>query len=119
MAKKSNSKKVAWKGYVNIPIPTKMVERAERFCKDSDNVFSQMNQLIYEGYSIKFVQGSEEGQIRCNLYCADPDSDNAGLSLGAWAGDWYTALAVAIFKHQIVAKGLWDGYEKPDLGSFG
>jgi hypothetical protein len=119
MPRKKSDQKVTWKGYVNITIPAKMNDKVLSYVKDDKNVWQQLTQIIDEGYTVKFVKGKEDGEVRCNLYCQNPDDDNAGYSLGAWATDWYTALAVCLFKHFVIAQGLWEGYEKPDTGSFG
>jgi len=118
MSKKS-PKKVTWRGYANISIPATRMKDVEAYIKDDKLVWQRLGELIQKGYSIKFKSGSEDGQVRCNLYCDDPDSDNAGMSLGAWATDWYTALAVAQFKHYEIAEELWDGYEASNSGGFG
>lgn len=119
MPKTSSKDKVKWRGYINITIPEKMKPKVKAWIADSDTVFQLMNGMLADGYTIKFAQGKTEEEIRCNVYCANANDDNAGYSLGAWSSDWYTSLAVALFKHHHIAKGVWSDFEQPAVGEFG
>jgi hypothetical protein len=119
MPKKTNDNKAKWAGYANISIPQTHEDKVLEYIKDSDNVWLKLTAALDEGYQIKFAKDVENDTVRCNMYASLKGMENAGLSLGGFGSDWYTALAVVMYKHHEIAKELWEGYEKPIDRKFG
>lgn len=119
--KKSTKKeeKFVWKGYVNVAIPATETKAVEAFIKDDSNTFAQWNKMLMEGYQFKFYYNKKEGTMKVNATCYDADDDNFGYCLSAFAGDWYTALAVVIFKHLKVTDTIWTDYASSVSNPYG
>lgn len=107
--KKSNKKttKFEFKGYANINVPEAHHNQIEKHIANSQGVYEEINTLAVDGYSIKIYYDSEQENFRASITCMNAEDGNFGYVLGAYAGDWYTALAVLTYKHFDVAKENW------------
>lgn len=119
--KKANNKakKFQWKGYVNCNIPATHEDAVMAYVKDEKTVFALMNSLLQGDYRIAFSTDDRSGGIKCALTCYDMDDENGGKCLSSFAGDWYTALAVALYKHVELLDKIWDDAQLPSEKKFG
>lgn len=119
MATKKKQKDFTWRGYVNVHIPAEMIPKCEGYLSTSDQVFMDMNQTIIDGYNFKIRYDDERKQFICLITCYAIDSPNHGYGLSSYADDWFTALAVATYKHLYVTKTDWQDYKPLTTRSFG
>jgi hypothetical protein len=120
MAKKEKStEKFVWKGYCNINVPTSAENVIDAFIKDDKTVFFEFNLLLTSDYTIKYQYDAKNESIKCTATCYNPDSINYGYALSAYAGDWYTALAVLLFKHLTIAEKDWLDYQQATKKTYG
>lgn len=120
MAKdKKPSQTFKWNGYKNISIPESHSSEVDRFVADSENVFFTFNQLITTDYTFKFYFDGKSESYKCTVTCYNPDSSNYGYALSAYAADWFTALAVLIYKHTEIADSDWNSVAVDKLNSYG
>jgi len=120
MTKKVNDKaNFTWKGYKNINITSDLEAEVEKFVSDDKNVFHSFNEMLVTGYQIKIYFDEKTESMKAVATCFDGDSVNHGYALSAWASDWYTALAVLIFKHCEIAEKVWEDASVSKINKFG
>lgn len=120
MAKSKEKKaKFEWKGYVNINIPESEHSKLEKFVSDEKNVFFSYNQMLTQNYQIKQYFDDYTESIKTTVVCHDADSPNFGYALSAFAEDWFTSLAVLIYKHCEIADSDWDNASSVTMRKFG
>lgn len=107
MTKKS-TKQFKWQGYVNIDIPASHVGDAKKFIADDKNVWYSFNQIMVDGYQVKVYFDNSHENFKCVLTCYADNSPNFGYALSAFGDDWYTAIAVVLFKHYELTDGNWN-----------
>ena len=117
--KTTKEQKFVWKGYCNIHIPTNSEDAVLAFIKDEKTVFFEQNQLLITDYTIKFQVDKKSDAIKCTATCYDPDNPNFGHALSAYSDDWYSAMAVLIYKHTQIADRDWTENIQPERRSFG
>jgi hypothetical protein len=107
MAKKKDSAKFVWKGYANINVPVSEESKLEKFVKDDKDVWVRYTSILQDGYRVSFSHDNDKNVVRCSATCHNPDDPNFGMAMSSFAGDWYTSLAVMLFKHFFVSDTLW------------
>lgn len=60
------------------------------------------------GYKLSCSFNAKNDTFSATFMCVDAQSPNAGFILSAFAPDWYNALRVLIYKHDVVLGGKWD-----------
>lgn len=120
MAKKAKKPaKFEWQGYVNIDIPESRHDELERFASDDKHVYAQYTAMLYGNYQIKTYFDTYNDAIKCVATCYDPESVNFGYALSSYADDWYTALAVMMFKHFEYSQTDWSSVSAKKIKRFG
>ena len=121
MAKQKGQKKPKfdWKGYVNVGITEALVPDLEKFVADEKAVFEQYNLMLVTNYQIKLYYDDYSESLKCVAVCHQHDDPNFGLALTSFAEDWYTALAVMIFKHTEICDKDWSSAKSVTVKKFG
>jgi len=117
--KKAKAKQFEFKGYVNIDIPEKEVSALEIFAADDKQVFFEYNAILTTNYTVKQYYDDYSEAIKTVATCFDEDNANFGYSLSAYADDWYTSLAVLLYKHLVLADRDWDSAKSNKIKKFG
>ena len=119
-AKKSSSKtEFTYRGYANINITESLEASAEAYIKDDKNVWYDFQANLIRGLSIKVYFDSESESFKAVATDFNPESPNHGMSLAAYASDWYTAIAVLLYKHTAIAEGDWTSFTSSVKKKFG
>ena len=95
--KSSSIPQFKFKGYVNITIAESHDTELKRYIADTDKVFADLAQVLIDGYNVKNNYDTEKLNHRCSLTGYHLTGDNFGYVIGAFAEDWYTALAVVLY----------------------
>lgn len=120
MAKKETKDKgYVFKGYANISIPEKLESNVASFSANIEEIYMQMNAALIKGYTIKAYFDDKSECFKATLTCMNMDDANGGYSMSAFADDWMTAIAVALFKHIHIAEGDWTAYQQSTVKRFG
>lgn len=121
MSHKKDKKKpkFVWKGYANVGVTEAVVPDLEKFVSDEKRVFSEYNKMLVTNYQIKLYFDDYSESIKCVAVCHQHDDPNFGYALSSFAEDWYTALAVMIFKHIVICEHDWDNASSKTLRKFG
>lgn len=110
----------SWTQFVTIAVSEADTPRIATAYPDSDAVYIDFERLLIGGYRVGFSYDAPRDAIICSVTCKSEGSPNYGKTFTAFAGDWYTALKVACFKHYHVAEETWDGGETtPSRPAFG
>lgn len=112
-------KKFVWAGYVNCSIPESHHDAVKALMKDEKNVFYSYNQMLTLDYQISLKYDPDQESFKAVATCYDPESTNFGKALSAFAGDWYSALAVLIYKHFELLKMDWGETDVKEKKAFG
>ena len=115
----SNRRAFTFNGYVNVSVPETMTKDLESKIVQSAWIFSQMAQAISDGYNLKVYHDAEGGHYRASFTCFDPESENHGYMLSAFASDWYTAVGVLLYKHFDVAGEDWNSWKQSNDRPYG
>lgn len=106
-ARSENGAVAQWTRFVEIPLaPYVKADVDERYVL-WDDFASDVCNLLSSGHrlAVSFNEGN-----RCfiaSITCRVAGSPNEGCTFTAFAGDWYRAVAVALFKFYVVAPGEW------------
>lgn len=121
MSHKKDKKKpkFVWKGYCNVGITEPDVSALEKFVSDEKTVFAEYNQMLVTNYQIKIYFDDYSESMKCVAVCHQHDDPNFGYALTSYAEDWYTAIAVMIFKHLKLCDKDWDNASSKTLRKFG
>lgn len=120
MKKKPKSQtKFEFRGYANVNIPAAHEKPAQAYALDSKACFMALNEALLEGYSLKIYADHKEETFRASITCMNPDDDNFGFILSAFADDWTTALGILLYKHYILCQRVWDATPTGEKRPFG
>ena len=108
-----STEKQQWTTFVEISLAGHTREAIMEAVPDFDTVFNKSSELLQDGYRIAFSYNSANDAFTVSVTCRDDDSPNKGMTFTAFAGDWYTALQVALYKHYVVAEGDWNTISAP------
>lgn len=61
------------------------------------------------GYKLSVSFNPKNDTFNATYMCNDTSSPNAGFCLSAFAPDWYNAVKILAFKHDVVLDGVWNG----------
>lgn len=86
----------------------------------SDEVLLQaLRRLCDDGYRVGCSWSGEQQAYVVSLTCRNSDSANNGLCMTSFARFLNTAVALAVFKHEVITKGNWLGDAGPGSEDFG
>lgn len=71
------------------------------------------------GYKLSVSFNPKNDTFNATYICNDLASPNAGYCLSAFAPDWYNAVKVLAFKHDIVLDGVWKGENAKEANLWG
>lgn len=106
--------------FVDIPLGGVSEDEIWGHFATEDELFNAATALLESGYRIAFSYNGQNDAFICSVTCKGDDSPNVGCTFTAFAGSWHEALIVALFKHTVVAGGVWRGKgskaERPRFG---
>lgn len=106
--KAKESGKVEFKGFVNYTLTDEEKENFALWGVDDHDLFLLIAGDNQTGYKLTMTFNSQNDNFQASYMCLDPESPNAGYILSAFAPDWYTALKVLTFKHNVVLDCQWN-----------
>jgi len=95
--------------FVNVTLPAECEDDLEDKLGTSSVVYEMMSGMLSSGYRIGFSYDERTEAVICSLTCRDEDSPNSGKTMTSFAGDWYEALRVSLYKHCFFLQGEWVG----------
>jgi len=104
--------KAAWQGFANIELEQKDKDAISGGVLDGDAVLEIMADILGTGHKIALAYDPERDTVSCAVTGAYARCRNAGLTMTSFARDITTALLVAAYKHEVIAKGDWSRFVK-------
>lgn len=109
-----------WTTFVNIPVPSEALDEIREMWREADTTYDGLESLVREGYRVSFSFNGATDAVICAVTCKSDGDPNNGKTFTSFAGDWYTALQVALYKHYVVAGQIWGdgeaGSSRPAIG---
>lgn len=110
----------AWTEFIDIPLDGVDWSHINEAFGTADKLDDAMARLLEGQYRVGFTYNSQTDMVQVSLTCRDEESPNSGCTLNSWADSWASALAVACYKHFVVAETLWrnaaGGVTRPAFG---
>lgn len=97
-----------WKGFVNLKLNEEQKALFLSWDVHDDDVWLLFTGLLTEGYKISSSYNGQNSTYNVLLTCNNPSSPNAGFGLSAYSPNWYNAVRLALFKHEVIFQGVWD-----------
>lgn len=109
-----------WTTFVEISLAGHDMAKIEAEFSSPDALFDSLSNMFAAGYRISLSHNVQNDAIIASVTCKDDDSVNAGCTFTSFAGDWFTALKIAAYKHFVVTQENWIGVAgKTDRPMFG
>lgn len=108
--KKNTTEKVksTWNTtFVDIPLHDVSEDDIFGQFKSTEDVYEAVAELLESGYRLGFTYNPQNDAFICSITCKDETSPNANQTFTAFAGAWFESLLVALYKHRVVAAGVW------------
>lgn len=86
---------------------------------DDAKVWEQLEHLVLSQYKVSFSFNPASNAVLCSMTCRAEDDPNEGKTMVSFAGGWYDALLVALYKHHVIAKGDWTAVSKEATYNYG
>lgn len=99
--------KQGWTTFVEISLAGHTREAIQDALPDFETVYNHAADMLQAGYRVGFTYNSANDAFTVSVTCRDEGNVNEGLTFTSFAGDWYAALQVALYKHYIVAGENW------------
>lgn len=126
MARGKTSKDVgaqngAWAGSEFVTVNLGGVDLATIRAAYSDDaaVWEELEHMVMSQYKISFSFNPATNSVLCSMTCRADGDPNEGKTLVSFAGGWYDALLVSLYKHKVVAKGNWAAVSKDGTFNYG
>lgn len=112
MAKKQETARFEFKGFVNIPLDESDKARISETANDYD-VFGDLSTLTLTGYKVGLAYDTYSSAVQATLTCHAPDDPNFGYAISSRNPDPRLALVSVVFKHFEKCNGVWQGVDRP------
>lgn len=103
----------AWTTFVEISLEGHSKDDLMQAFPEVDDVHDAVTDMMVEGYRFSFSHNKQNDAMIVSVTCKNDDSPNVGCTYTSFAGDWFAALRVAVYKHIVVAEGQWVRDGKP------
>lgn len=85
----------------------------------TDGLVSELQGLVDAGYRVGCSWSTEAQSYTVSLTCRNPDDVNNGLCMTSFASRLDTAVALALWKHNVLTDRKWLGDAAPGESQFG
>lgn len=116
-AERGETRSQNWTDFVDIPVTTEDYAAMLEMAQGADDVVDEMAGMLEKGYRFSFTYNVQNDATICSLTCKDEESVNSGCTMTAFAGSWYDALQLALYKHRVIAEGDWRAAAKSRKGA--
>jgi hypothetical protein len=95
--------------FVDIPLSGVTMEEIDSVYAQSDTVYDGLEGLLGSQYRVGFAYNVQNDAVICSVTCKDEDGVNSGKTFTSFAGTWYDALRVSLYKHYVICEEKWPG----------
>lgn len=93
--------------FVNVAVSVGDAAKIEEYFPTVEAVYDAMVEVMTDGYRVAFNYDMTRDAVVASLTCRNEGSPNHNGVLNAFAGDWFTALRVVLYKHYVVLSEQW------------
>jgi hypothetical protein len=108
-----------WKGFVNYVLSEEDKAAYSEWDVDDHDLWLLVAGHEQCGYKLSHTYNAKNDTFNANYVCNDEKSPNKGYCLSAFAPDWYNAVKILAFKHEVVLDGIWVGKESRPKNNWG
>lgn len=106
--------------FVNVSVSVAEASKIDEYFPTVEAVYDAMVEVMTDGYRVAFNYDMARDAVVASLTCRNEGLPNHNGVLNAFAGDWFTALRVVLYKHYVVLGEQWsDGSgvaARPEFG---
>lgn len=103
--KKDNQ--VTWQGFIEVALSNEAVKELEAMDCEVEFPYSDLEQLIEDGYKVTLSGGATGEARRVTLVDNDKESSTAGYAISGWASNTRDAYVSVLYKHRYVMSADW------------
>ena len=93
--------------FVNVGVSVADAPKIDDLFPTADSVYDAMVEVMSDGYRVAFNYDGARDAVVASLTCRNEDIANYNGVLNAFAGDWFQALRVVLYKHYVVLSENW------------
>ena len=108
-----------WKGFVNYVLSDEDKTQYSTWNVDDHDLWLLVAGHQQCGYKLSVSFNAKNDTFSATYLCNDEQSANKGYCLSAFAPDWYNAVKILAFKHDVVLDGNWVGKESKPKNNWG
>lgn len=106
--------------FVNVSVSVSDAAKIDEYFDTVEAVYDAMVAVMEDGYRVAFNYDMSRDAVVASLTCRNEGLPNHNGVLNAFAGDWFTALRVVLYKHYVVLSERWsDGSGMAARPAFG
>lgn len=93
--------------FVNVAVSVSDAAKIDEYFPAIEAVYDAMVEVMTDGYRVAFNYDMTRDAVVASLTCRNDGLPNHNGVLNAFAGDWFTALKVVLYKHYVVLNEQW------------
>lgn len=105
--------------FVDVPLDAQAREAFLGWKWESEDLVDELQRLCDAGYRVGCAWTASSQSYTVSVTCRDESSVNAGLCMTSFAKRLDRAVALALFKHNVLAEGNWLGVATATADEFG
>lgn len=102
-----NFKQPDFKGFINIKVTEEQFDLYQQWDVHDVDLYLLLSANVAAGYKQTSSYDADKETYNATFICSDKDSPNYGYGLSAFAPDWYNAIRLLVFKHEVLLQGNW------------
>lgn len=104
---KTETKQSEWRGFVDVKLTQDEKEKFAAWDVQDGDLWVFMADSIASGHKLSLTYNKQNDQYVASFTGQQEKGSNAGLTLSAYAKDWYDAIRVLVFKHAVLLEADW------------
>lgn len=104
---KANNNQSTWKGFVECKLTEQEKENFAEWDVHDNDLFLLLSEAVIAGHKQSLTWNKQNETFVFSLTGNDGSGKHEGYTLSAFAGDWYIALRVLLYKHCVLLEGDW------------
>lgn len=96
-----------WTDFVDIPVGDLAMGAVHQKYGAFDASSEALVGLLEHGYRMSFSYNQGNDAFICSVTCKAEGDVNNGCTFNAFAGTWYEAMLLALYKHYDISGGVW------------
>lgn len=104
---KPNDRQSTWKGFVDVKLTEQEKENFTQWDVHDNDLFLLLAEAVVAGHKQSLTWNKQNETYVFSFTGNEGAGKHEGYTLSAFAGDWYIALRVLLYKHHVLLEGDW------------